>query len=86
MQSLQDKNKESTKNCLTHALLNHNKSSLRNSENQDQMASDKAIWSGSALLSMQPQNEAIVPFKPWGYKTFFLLNSTEHELSAAHKN
>ena len=43
MQSLQDKNIESTKNCLTHALLNHNKSSLGNSENRDQMASDKAI-------------------------------------------
>ena len=23
---------------------------------------------------------------PWGYKTFFMLNSTEHEISKAHKN
>ena len=24
--------------------------------------------------------------KPCGYKTFFMLNSTEHEISTAHKN
>ena len=22
----------------------------------------------------------------WGYKTFYMLNSTKHELSAAHEN
>ena len=22
----------------------------------------------------------------WGYKTFFVLNSTEHKISVAHKN
>ena len=55
MQSLHNKNKESTQHCLTHALLNRNKSSLGNSVNRDQMASDKAIRSGFALLSMQPQ-------------------------------
>ena len=25
-------------------------------------------------------------FRPRGYKTFFILNSTENEISAAHKN
>ena len=24
--------------------------------------------------------------RPQGYKTFFMLNSTEHEISTAHKN
>ena len=24
--------------------------------------------------------------RPRGYKTFFMLNSTEHEISSAHKN
>ena len=25
-------------------------------------------------------------FRPRGYKTFFMLNSTEHEISTGHKN
>ena len=26
-----------------------------------------------------------MPTRPQGYKTFFILNSTEHEISTAHK-
>ena len=37
------KTKRTTQHCLTHALLNGNKSSLGNSVNPDQVASDKAI-------------------------------------------
>ena len=41
---------------LTLVLLNPDISSLQSSVGPDQMASDEAIRSGSALFSMQPQN------------------------------
>ena len=34
-------------------------------------------------LDQQASKEAT---RPRGYKTFFMLNSTEHEISTAHKN
>ena len=43
---------------------------------------DFFMWSAKA-----DQTE-LIPSLIWlrGYKTFFMLNSTEHELSTAHKN
>ena len=48
--------KWTTKHKLTLVLLKPDVSSLENSVDPDQLASDEAIWSGSALLSLQPHN------------------------------
>ena len=39
-------------------------------------------------LSARPKFFWIIQLSSWprGYKTFFMLNSTEHEISTAHKN
>ena len=39
--------------------------------------------SNTDLLMVSPE---IRDSKPQGYKSFFMLNSTEHEISTAHKN
>ena len=41
---------------LTLVLLNPDVSSLENYVDPDQLASDEASWSGSAMFSIQPQN------------------------------
>ena len=38
------------------------------------------------ISAVKPQKNNKVSFWPRGYETFFILNSTEHEISTAHKN
>ena len=38
------------------------------------------------VIVVFPDHTHLLFFWPQGYKTFFMLNSTEHEISTAHKN
>ena len=41
---------------------------------------------GSLIMEGVKQVCAVKEYRPRGYKTFFMPNSTEHEISDAHKN
>ena len=70
-------------NQVTHTSKRANKIVL------DHFALGVAVWSGTNCLISSSSYSLIARMDlswPRGYKTFFMLNPTEHEISTAHKN
>ena len=81
-----------TRYRLTHdtkekAHLNKNKYKAIKSRIQLKYSNQLSLYLSARCFPIRKEHKDLYhQTRPWGYKTFFLLNSTEHEILTAHKN
>ena len=58
----------------------------KHSQSNSKHSQDTPSQSFSDDRQRHPQWSLLVSIWPWGYKTYFMVNSTEHDIATAHKN